>query len=85
MGRTSTKIDFLLKNVVLGLFWSFLELLDLKIGSRSKFYTGKWYREVWRTKISPFRDKSVKLQFLNDTCAWTPNKVFMRLGKSRQV
>ena len=23
--------------------------------------------------------------YIYDTCAWTPNKVFMRLGKSRQV
>ena len=38
---TSTKIGFLLKIAVLGLFWSFLDLLDLKNGSGSKFYAGK--------------------------------------------
>ena len=36
-GPTSTKMFFLLKNVVLSQFWSFLDLLDLKNGSGSKF------------------------------------------------
>ena len=48
-----------IKNFVLGLFWSFLDLLDLKNGSGSKFYAGKWYREVWKLKIMPFHAKSV--------------------------
>ena len=56
----STKIDFLLKNVVLDLFWSFLGLLDLKNGSGSKFYARKWYREVWRSKFKLFYEKYVK-------------------------
>ena len=30
---------------------------------------GSWFPDIYRY----------------DTCAWTPNKVFMRLGKSRQV
>ena len=57
----STKIDFLLKNAVLGLFWSFLDLLHLKNGSGSKFYAGKWYREVWKPKITVFHGKNVIL------------------------
>jgi hypothetical protein len=28
-------------------------------GSGSKFYAGKWYREVWKPKSKPFRAKSV--------------------------
>ena len=55
------KIDFLLKNVVLGLLYSFLDLLDLKNGSCSKFYVGKWYREAWKPNIKVFRDKSIIL------------------------
>ena len=34
-----------MKNAILDLFWSFLDLLDLKNGSGSKFYAGKWYLE----------------------------------------
>ena len=60
-GRPPQKIDFLLKTSVLGLFWSFLDLLDLKNGSGSKFYAGKWYREVWKPKINLFRDKTMNL------------------------
>ena len=60
-GRPPRKSTFFMKNAVLGPFWSFLDLLDLKNGSGSKFYAGKWYRDVWRTKINPFRVKSMKL------------------------
>ena len=48
-GPTSTKINFLLKNAVLGHFWPFLDLLDLKNGSGSKFYVIRTRREVWRS------------------------------------
>ena len=50
-----------IKNMILGLFWSFLDLLDLKNGSGSKFYGGKRYREVWKPKIKPFRCQNVIL------------------------
>ena len=59
IGDDLTKIDFLLKNVVLGQFWPFLDLLDLKNGSGSKFYVIHTRREVWRSKLRPFRDKSI--------------------------
>ena len=36
---------------ILELFWSFVDLLDVKNGSRSKFCTRKWYRDVWKPKI----------------------------------
>ena len=39
-----------------GQFWPFLDLLDLKNASGSRFYTGKWYPEVWKPKIKIFRD-----------------------------
>ena len=53
--------DFLLlKNVVLGLFWSFQELPDLKDASGLQFYAGKWYREVWKSKFNLFYEKTVK-------------------------
>ena len=61
LGSTSTKIMFSLKNNVLGVFWLFLDLLDFKNGSGSKFYAGKWYREVWKPKINLFRDKTMNL------------------------
>ena len=48
-----------MKNVVLSLFWSFLDLLDLKNGSSSKFYAEKWCQEVWKSKLKPFRGKSM--------------------------
>ena len=47
---------FFLKNVDFGAFWPFLDLLDLKNGTGSKFYTGKWYSEVWKRKIKLFHD-----------------------------
>ena len=37
IGNDLAKIDFLLKNVVLGHFWLISDLLDLKNGSGSKF------------------------------------------------
>ena len=37
IGNDLAKMHFLLKNVVLGQFWIFLNLLDLKNGSGSKF------------------------------------------------
>ena len=49
----------LLKNAVLGLFWSFWDLLDLKNGSGSKFRVEWYYREVWKSKIKPFHGKSM--------------------------
>ena len=56
-GPTSRKMDFFTKNTVLGQFSPFLDLLDLKNGSGSKFRV-EWYdREVWRSKIKPFRNK----------------------------
>ena len=36
------------KNMCFGLFWQFLNLLDLKNGSGSKFYAWKWYWDVWK-------------------------------------
>ena len=60
-GLTSRKLDLLLKGAVLGQFWPFLDLLDLKNGSSSKFYAGKSYREVWKLKINLFRDKTMNL------------------------
>ena len=59
IGNDLTKIDFLLKNAVLGHFWPFLDLLDVRNGSGSKFRVYGWYPEVCTTKISPFRGKSV--------------------------
>ena len=50
----------LLKNAVLGLFWSFWDLLDLKNGSGSKFYARKWYWDLRKPKIKLFRCKNVK-------------------------
>ena len=50
-----------IEKIGLRLFWSFLDLLDLKNGSGSKFYAGKWYREVWKPKINLFRDKTMNL------------------------
>ena len=58
-GPTSTKIDFLLKNAILDLFWPFWGLLDVKNGSGSKFCTRKWYREVQKSKFKHFRDESL--------------------------
>ena len=57
-GRPPQKMYFLGKNVVLGPFWPFLDLLDLKNGTGSKFYTGKWYSEVWKRKIKLFHEKT---------------------------
>ena len=50
-----------MKNLILDPFWSFLDLLDVKNGSGSKFYAGKWYQEVWKPKINLFRDKTMNL------------------------
>ena len=61
IGADLHKNQLLLKNVVLSHFWSFLDLLDLKNGSGSKFYAGKCYREVWKSKLKPFRNKSMIL------------------------
>ena len=60
-GPPSTKIHFLWKNAVVSVFWSFLDLLDLKNGSGSKFDAGKRYREIWKPKINLFRDKTMNL------------------------
>ena len=65
-GPTSTKMHFLLKNADLGQFWSFLDLLDLKNGSGSKFRLKWWYREVWKSKFKPFRDKSMIHLLISD-------------------
>ena len=54
-GRPPRKSTFFMKNGTLVLFWSFLDLLDLKNGSGSKFYTGKWYRDLWKPKFNSFR------------------------------
>ena len=59
-GRPPRKSTFYAKKIILDLFWSFLDLLDLKNGSGSKFYAGKWYREVWRSKFKLFYEKTVK-------------------------
>ena len=53
------------KNVFFGekkidLFGLFLDLLDLKNGSGSKFYTRKWYSEVWKRKIKLFYGKTIR-------------------------
>ena len=37
-GRPPRKSTFFIKNTILNLFWSFLDLLNLKNGSGSKFY-----------------------------------------------
>ena len=42
IGNDLTKIDFLLKNVDFDHFWPFLDLLDLKNGSGSKFRSFWW-------------------------------------------
>ena len=47
------------ENNVLDYFWPFLDLLDLKNGSGSKFRVYGWNREVCTTKLSPFHKKSV--------------------------
>ena len=60
-GADLHEMQLFIENVVLSLFWSFLDLLDVKNGSGSKFYTGKWYREVWKPKINLFRDKTMNL------------------------
>ena len=49
----------LLKNTFLDQFWPFLDLLDLKNGSGSKFRVEWCYREVWKPKIKAFRGKSI--------------------------
>ena len=59
IGNDLTKIDFLLKNLVLGHFLPFLDLLDVRNGSGSKFRVYGWYPEVCTKKVSPFRDKFV--------------------------
>ena len=59
IGNDLPKIYFLLKLFVLDHFWSFLDLLDVRNGSGSKFQVYGWYREVCTTKISSFRGKSV--------------------------
>ena len=65
LGRPHEKCTFLLKKAVLvnfDQFWPFLDLLDLKNGSGSKFCIG-WYRgEVWKRKMKRFHAKSLKLQ-----------------------
>ena len=48
-----------IKHMFLSLFWSFLDLLDRKNECGSKFYAGKWYREVWKLKINLFRAKTM--------------------------
>ena len=49
VGLTSTKFVFSLENYFFSK--SFLNLLNFKNGSGSKFYTREWYRGVWRPKI----------------------------------
>ena len=77
MGPTSTKIDFFMKNVVLGQFCSFLDLLDLKNGSGSKFRLKWWYREVWKSKLKLFRDKSM-IFYTNLT--YSPGRLVLQGG-----
>ena len=48
-----------IENVILGLFWSFWDLLDLKNGSGSKFYARKWYQDLWKPKFKTFRGNFV--------------------------
>ena len=55
-GRPPAKVCFCSKNFDFVLFRLFLDLLDLKNGTGSKFYTGKWYSEVWKRKIKLFHD-----------------------------
>ena len=43
-------------NALLIIFRAVSWLLDLKNGSGSKLYTGKWYSEVWKRKIKLFHD-----------------------------
>ena len=59
-GQPPRKSFFFMKNAGLGLFWSFLDLLDLKNGSGSKFRVEWWYQEVWKSKLKLFHDKSLK-------------------------
>ena len=48
-----------IEKLVLAQFWPFLDLLDLKNGSGSKFRVEWCYREVWKPKIKAFRGKSI--------------------------
>ena len=59
IGNDLTKIDCLLKNALLGQFWVFLDLPDVRNGSGSKFRVYGWYREVCTTKITQFRGNYV--------------------------
>ena len=52
--------QFFIEKYVWDLFWWFLGLLNLKNGSSSKFYAGKWHREAWKLKFKPFHEISVK-------------------------
>ena len=58
LGRPHEKCTFLGNILMVGPFlahfWPFLDLLDLKHGSGSKFYTGKLYRQVWNSKLLYF-------------------------------
>ena len=47
-GPTSQKMDVFMNNVVFSIFLPFLDLLDLKNGSGSKFYAGYTGYEVWK-------------------------------------
>ena len=54
-----TRNAFFTNNLVVGScldhFGLFLDLLDLKNGSGSRFYSGKWY-PIWKPKIKLFHD-----------------------------
>ena len=58
MGAPHEKWTFWRTKKYFDIFWPFLDLLDLKNESGSKFYTGKWYSEVWKRKIKLFHEKS---------------------------
>ena len=75
----------LFKSAFLLLCCSFLDLVDLKNGFGSKFYTRKWYREVWRTKINPFHDKNAALQHVENATPFTRNAVVNATPSSEMV
>ena len=83
IGNDLAKMHFLLKNVVLDQFRPFLDLLDVRNGSGSKFRVYGWYREVYTMKISSFHEKNVKLciLYIGNPRAPTPPNLFSFLVK----
>ena len=60
IGAELTKMYFSMKIGALLFFGYFRsDLRDLNNGSGSNFHAEKWYWEVWKSTLEPFRDKSV--------------------------